>query len=198
MADERDPEVSRRYRELASEEPPRALDERILARARRRQGFRWYGPVAAAAVLALVVAVTVQMERRQPEGESTPAALPANKIEPFTAPAQPSPPPMAPEPRPQLRDSASESATHPAEARERKQLQEQAPPPEEARAMRREAPSLGAAAALDEAPEAALERIAELRRQGRHEEADEGLKRFRERFPDYSVSDEVRAKVEKK
>ncbi len=64
--------------------------------------------------------------------------------------------------------------------------------------MRREAPSLGAAAALGEAPEAALERIAELRRQGRHEEADEALKRFRERFPGYTISDEMKAKVEKR
>ena len=34
MADPRDPQVSRRYRELGAEEPPHALDEAILAASR--------------------------------------------------------------------------------------------------------------------------------------------------------------------
>ncbi len=178
MTEERDPEVSRRYRELGSEEPPRALDERILARARRRQGFRWYGPVAAAAILVLVVAVTVQVERQDPEQASAPAAPSATKTEPFAAPESPA------------RDAARQEVPD-AGTRERRRADAPAETQEQKKI-------LGAAAALGEAPEAALERIAELRRQDRHEEADEALKRFRERFPDYAISDEVRAKVEKK
>ena len=51
MADERDPDISRKYRELGAEEPPRALDERILAASRQELRKRnWYGPVAIAAV----------------------------------------------------------------------------------------------------------------------------------------------------
>ena len=48
-----------------------------------------------------------------------------------------------------------------------------------------------------ETPEASLERIAELRKQGKHEEADKALAEFRKRYPDYRMSDEVRAKVER-
>src|SRR6267378_1232276 len=82
MTDERDPKVSRRYRELGSEEPPTALDAEILAASRRAAETRlallvaptgrrrWYFPVAAAAIITLAVAVTVQVERQQPDAES--------------------------------------------------------------------------------------------------------------------------------
>ena len=63
MTDEK--KISDRYRELGAEEPPRALDEAILAASRRRPARRWLGPVAAAAVLTLVVALTVQVERNK-------------------------------------------------------------------------------------------------------------------------------------
>ena len=77
MADD-DDKILRRYRELPREEPPRHLDDAILAAARRavhtrpaplvvptgRQ--RWYFPLAAAAIIVLAVAVTMHMEREQP------------------------------------------------------------------------------------------------------------------------------------
>jgi hypothetical protein len=47
-------------------------------------------------------------------------------------------------------------------------------------------------------PELWLEQIAELRKHGKHEEADKALAEFRKRYPDYRISDEVKAKVEKK
>ena len=79
MADERDPKVSRAYRELAGEEPSRELDQTILAAAHRAVGkphaplvtpagrHRWYFALGAAAVLVLAVSVTVHMQREQPE-----------------------------------------------------------------------------------------------------------------------------------
>ena len=48
-----------------------------------------------------------------------------------------------------------------------------------------------------EPPEQWLERIAELRKQGKHEEADKALAEFRRAYPDYRLSEEMRAKVEK-
>lgn len=52
-----------------------------------------------------------------------------------------------------------------------------------------------AASALN--PEQLLERIAELRQQGKHEEADKALAEFRRRYPEYHISDEMLKKVER-
>ena len=74
-----DPKVTQRYRELPAEEPPRALDEAILAASRRAVEahpaplvaptgrWRWYVPLAAAAVIVLAVAVTWHVQLEQPE-----------------------------------------------------------------------------------------------------------------------------------
>ena len=48
-----------------------------------------------------------------------------------------------------------------------------------------------------ESLEAALERIAELRRQGKHDEADKALAEFRRRYPDYRIAEEMLKKVER-
>ena len=247
---ERDPRVSQRYRELGVEEPPRALDEKILAASRRAipgemrarpaplvvptGRRRWYFPVAAAAVITLAVAVTVQMERQKPEEEfnasaparvmkeeqvaSAPAAAEAPKSapKPARAPQQftPEPPPTVQAPRAAPPDSQSadalrdlaksnEQATSaqgarapeaPAEARARNDVRREVESPRpQAGVMAR-----GALQSNVETPEAALERIAELRKQGKHEEADKALAEFRQRYPEYRLTDEVRAKVEKK
>jgi hypothetical protein len=47
-------------------------------------------------------------------------------------------------------------------------------------------------------PERWLEQIAELRKEGKHDDADKLLAEFRKSYPDYRISDEMRAKVEKK
>lgn len=49
-----------------------------------------------------------------------------------------------------------------------------------------------------EPPEKWLERIAELRRAGRHDEADKALAEFRQRHPGYRISDSVLEKVERR
>jgi predicted TIM-barrel fold metal-dependent hydrolase len=55
-----------------------------------------------------------------------------------------------------------------------------------------------AAASAPEAPAHWLERIARLRSEGRHEQADEALAEFRKRYPDFRISPEMLEKVEKK
>src|SRR5215213_6256039 len=89
MSDERD--VSRRYRELPREEPPRALDDAIVAAARKavRSRHRWQVSLAAAAVLTLVVALTVQLQREEPD-----VAMVAPQAQ---VPEAPSPSPPAPD-----------------------------------------------------------------------------------------------------
>ena len=51
--------------------------------------------------------------------------------------------------------------------------------------------------AVQEAPERILERIAELRRQGKQDEADKALAEFRRRYPDYRIAEEMLKKVER-
>ena len=49
-----------------------------------------------------------------------------------------------------------------------------------------------------ETPERQLERVAELRRQGKHDEADKALAEFRKRHPDYKISEAMRERVERR
>src|SRR2546426_10250232 len=90
MADERDPKLSQHYRQLEALEPPRELDQTILAAARRATDsahaprvapsgrHRWYYSLAAAAVLVFAVALTMHIERERPDTE---AAAPARAPE---------------------------------------------------------------------------------------------------------------------
>jgi hypothetical protein len=192
MADERDPQVSRRYRELGSEEPPRAMDDAILTASRRAGARRlsWYIPLAAAAVALLAVGIALQVEHPQPDMEAVTAPTEAKE-----APAKP------------LRHEApqaerQENAVGSGVRRERRigSAQEQSPVPAAAPApIPQTAPAARAARAdaIEETPERALERIAELRKQGRHDEADQALAEFRRRYPEYLIPESTRAKVEK-
>jgi len=223
-----DPKLSQRYRELPREEPPRALDEAILAASRRAVEARpaplvaptgrrrWYFPVAAAAVIVLAVAVVAHVDREKPDAElaTSPASVPEpsppaaaaeeSKAEAPKQPAKRARPQFAPDPR---ADSAAPAAVAPAPA---------APPAAEARRERDASDRLSRAqvqsapasaqgalsssttlARSAASPEQWLQGIADLRRQGRHDEADRELAQFRKRYPDYRLSDEMKAKVEK-
>lgn len=224
-----DAKVSARYRELAREEPPRHVDDAILAAARRATASRpaplvapsgrrrWYVPVAAAAIIVLAVAVTVHVERQQPDFEvaeqqaapvQTPVTEPAAKRDSSAPPApgaearspaelqksqtsssQPAAPtPNSAEPLAGLRESQRSDAA-PSAARARP----------EARAMRSERGAeqklIGLAAA---SPEQWLQGIVDLKRQGRDEEAEEQLGDFRKRYPDYRIPEAIAEKFEKR
>ncbi|HEX6317704.1 MAG TPA: hypothetical protein VFZ84_02435 [Burkholderiales bacterium] len=166
MAEERDPLVSRRYRELGAEEPPPALDEAILAASRQAAAprRRWYVPLAAAAVAVLGIGVALHVQREQPEPEAVTAPSEAKEA-----------------PRALKRESVP------------------AAPPAQPQAERQESRMQERAAdAVHDSPERVLERIAALRKQGRHEEADKALAEFRRRYPDYRIPEEMREKIEKK
>src|SRR2546426_8593189 len=93
MADERDPKLSQHYRQLEALEPPRELDQTILAAARRASDsahaplvapagrHRWYYSLAAAAVLVFAVALTLHIERQQPDQEAAAPPPPTPKTE---------------------------------------------------------------------------------------------------------------------
>ena len=246
MSDER--KVSERYRSLSREEPPRHLDDAILAAARRAAGTRpaplvvptgrqrWYFPLAAAAIIVLAVAVTTHVEREQPDPEAqvlAPASAPeaskeeAAKPQVFAPDPKPTPSPPAdertaseqkafnhqrraePKPAPSQKQAAPESRERGArrDAAPLADLQKAAPARESGRAdaqARAAQPAavgaLSGAIATDRlvSPEQALQGIADLRRQGRHEEADKALAEFRKRYPDYRISAEMLEKVEKR
>jgi hypothetical protein len=153
MTDERDPKLSQRYRELGADEPPRELDESILAAAHRATAgrHRWYLALGAAAIVMLAVGITVHIERQRPDAEALPASPP---LEPRARDSAP-PPSAVPQSRP-------EQMAAPA-ARER--IEE----------------------AQIDSPERWLERIVQLRREGKHDEAQRQLAEFRRRYPQYKV-----------
>ena len=254
MADER--EISQRYRELPREEPPRHLDDAILAAARRAAETRpaplvvptgrrrWYFPLAAAAVIVLAVAVTVHVERQQPDVElaEAPAQAPA-KRESFTPDPKPAPSKeRAPGASADSRELRAKRDTEPPADLQKAQKEAQkapsppAPPPaasapapaqdavsgtrESARAdvgakpaapMRQEssvrassAPSAAPAAAgalgalASSSPEQWLQGIDDLKRQGRHDEAEKQLAEFRKQYPNYRIPEAITEKFEKR
>lgn len=249
MTDESDPKVSQRYRELGAEEPPRALDEKILAASRRPAPSlslparswtrRWAVPLSLAAVVVLSVTVTMRVQHEQPGIEApatrpAPAAAPSVAKEPRAEPSLPDrayaekvPAKAMAEPAFRTRSAReTESAPRKEPVPFQPALRERAPAavavpasPAPAEAMRqrtdeaRSADSAGSVAGarapqsramqelakpVAETPEKELDRIANLRRDGRHEEADKALAEFRRRYPDYKVPAEMLERVEKR
>jgi hypothetical protein len=183
MAERDDDRLTERYRALGREEPPRELDARILAasrRATRSSGGprRWALPLSIAALLVLSVSVTLQMQR-EPPGLAEQASAPAQAgkaVAPPTAAPVPTPP------------AADEVMGAPALERGLKRSATGAMAPQ----ARPSPESSG------ESPERWLARIAELRRNGRDDEADRQLAEFRRRFPGYRIPDAMREKVERR
>ena len=193
---ERDAKVSAGYRALGGGEPPRALDEAILA-ASRRSPTRWRVPLSVAAVLLLAVGVTLRMLPQRPDAESV--ALAPQVMETL----RPAAPPAAAA-REQAKPAAGAKASSEvaaadavAESRARSDIAAkpgsralEAPAPTAAGGIA-QAPLRAEVAAklakIELTPQAWLARIAELRKEGRQREADESLAEFRKRYPDYKI-----------
>jgi hypothetical protein len=285
MAEELEPKVTEAYRELGAEEPPRALDEAILAAARRPAkpwAQRWAVPLSLAAVVVLSVTVTMRIQHEAPELTSTAEQKPAVvaeaareevaslKLKPESqiklrarAPEKSEAPraepkafadapasarssarndaarveaasrdlaearrEMARSPEPGSRGSAlsqiEERTSRDAEAAARapqagallaKRRADQpaqetasapaaAPPVPQVAAKPAPAPApaakLAAAAGQPaDTPEREFERIAQLRAEGRHEEADKAFLEFRRRYPGFRISEDMLRRVER-
>ncbi|MFY9315720.1 MAG: hypothetical protein WAO95_09185, partial [Burkholderiales bacterium] len=55
-----------------------------------------------------------------------------------------------------------------------------------------------AAKLAGETPEQEFERIAQLRREGRHDEADKAFLEFRRRYPNFRITEEMLRRVERR
>lgn len=243
-----DVEISRKYRQLEAAEPPRALDEAILAAARREAGAgpsslqaraarggrqRWYAPLATAAVLVLAVAVTLNMQLERPGIESpapqavrqqtappaapAPTAVAKEEATPkVAAKAKPAPARAAAAAREPQPFAAPQAPAHAAggtgelvrrmeerSSRDAAEADSRAPQVGAAQSLAKRAPRAEVqeklqAAKPGDTPERELERIAELRAQGRHEEADKALAEFRKRHPEFRIPEVTRERVERR
>ncbi len=190
---ERDEKVSAGYRALGGEEPPRALDDAILAAA-RRSPTRWRIPLSIAAVLVLAVGVTLRMLPQQPDAESV-ALAPQVMETPRPVSSPPTPAQEQAKPAARAKASAEVAAAPASQPAVAADAMRAAPATAAAGAV---APSpmrseVGAKLAKTElTPDAWLARIAELRKEGRKREADESLAEFRKRYPDYKIPEALR------
>jgi len=246
MSDEK--KISGRYRELPREEPPRALDDAILAASRRAVQARpaplvvptgrrrWYFPVAAAAIIVLAVAVTLHVEREQPGEEMVSAVEPPKEgmadqakserrteprpfaVEPPPLPAEPrkqkaaeaprAPAPVVAPPPSTQPERALGSAQESPGADSREKTDALAKRADEANAQLRQAEGARARSEVmaraaapvsrfsGATPEQWLLAIEDLKRQGKHEEAQRELTEFRKRYPNYRIPEAITEKFE--
>jgi hypothetical protein len=183
---------------------------------------RWYFPLAAAAVIVLAVAVTIHVERQRPDLEVAEAPVsappPAREEQAAASVKPPASPPKAtdklyaPDPKPAPAPEPPAAAPPPAASapappqdavsgmRESRRADEATPQARmEARSAMRQKATIGAASAFAAAsPEQWLQGIDDLKRQGRHDEAERELAEFRKRYPDYRVPEAILEKFEKR
>lgn len=166
----KDSPLTRAYGGIGREEPPAALDARILAEARAAVGParggkpRWLMPLALAATVVLSVGVVMFMAR-QGAGPLPPEALPVPETKTATPPAAEKTLVVTPK-----------ATVTPKEA-------PVAAPREKPRFEAREVtipPKV-------KTPEQWLAEIEALRRAGKHAEAEAELAEFRRRYPQYPL-----------
>ena len=179
---ERDAGLAALYRAAAREEPPPVIDDAVRAAARRAVASRpriaglplsrsWRVPLSIAAVMLLSVSLVTVMREEAPESDSvglkTPAQTRSSGISLRDDRVSPGP---ALEAGARKDMAAAEVVTS-------------TPVPATV-------PALAAGAIQPRAelpPDQWLERIEELRRQGKLEEAKTSLAEFRKRYPDYEL-----------
>jgi hypothetical protein len=192
-ADEpRDLQLAGYYREAAREEPPVRLDAAILAAARREVGAgprpiasrwlrSWRLPMSIAAAVVLSVSLVTLMLEKGQDRFSVPMPDGAAGTAPPSA--------RAPAPKAAKQPPAAEESREPTPLlrSERPTAEMRAAPP--ASPMRK---STLLREFEDQPPEKWLDKILELRRDGRDREADELLAEFRKRFPEHPLPPALR------
>ena len=148
-----------------------------------------------------------QVEPPKPLSDAPqPRARAARKEQAQQQPPPAASPPAEVRPQPSL-EVQSTPAPAPAPEADRRARADMQPPNEAQRRAEPQAPAAPrasvlqgrvAASAAPESHERVLERIAELRKEGQHDEADKLLAEFRQRYPDYRISEEMLQKVERK
>ena len=133
--------------------------------------------------------------RSEASGALAPQTRPKASADTAATQAAPPPPPAASAPAP----AQAPAAPPPVAATAPKATEELALQAPSARAKRATEPramgDMGLRASAVETPERKLERIAELRREGRHAEADEALTKFRREHPDFKIAPELWERV---
>ena len=206
--DPRDPELSRLFRKASSTEPSPVLDSAILAAARaaaapQRPPRPWWrrlqAPFALAATVVLAVVLTLSMDRNPPPDGEIPAT-PSGKerppvpeqVAPATRNAAEAPAPAAPAAmQGSPGASTAKAAPNPAADAESTDMlgsERRKPLAEPALEAKREA----ATPLLQKSPEAWLEEIRNLRRQGHPAKAERRLREFRVAYPDYALPEDLR------
>ena len=213
----RDAKLAALYRTAAREEPPPALDDAIRAAARRAVASRpqrasssfirsWRVPLSIAAVMVLSVSLVTVMRDEAPEMVLSPGGLPGEADHKRAGPAADTGQSATAVPKtllPHAQQSDSVGLRPPAQTGSSGiGLRDSRVAPDSAAESRKDmaaaeavtrtpAPASLMAGATqsraDLAPEKWLERIEDLRRQGKFEEARTSLAEFRKRFPNYEL-----------
>ncbi len=208
----RDPALSRLYGQSSRPEPPPALDAAILAAARaattpqhppRRPWWRrLQAPLALAATALFAIALTLSIDRNPPAEFESPAAAPGKErpaeakrespagargnLAPAHSPAAASGAPEASAAK-SLAGPAADAANGSVAGDERRRSLAAPATPPATQASREDADPVAL-----KAPEAWLEEIRSLRRQGKFPEAKRGLREFRAAYPDYRLPEDLR------
>ena len=176
MTEPENDKLAERYRALGREEPPPELDATILDAARRAAQSRparrrWMLPASIAAVIVLSVGVALQVQRERSDlaGQLGAPAKAGKSAAPVSAPPASDNVSRAPALERKLQESPARSATQSGKPLEQP---------------------------VEASPEQWLARIAELRREGRDDEADRQLAEFRRRFPNYRIPESMRQEIE--
>jgi hypothetical protein len=99
---------------------------------------------------------------------------------------------LAPKPAPRPEEAAASALGASAPVAAERDRQESAA---DRMGQRADREAVAKRAEASESPERSLDRIAALRREGRHKEADELYAEFRRRFPEYRIPEAMREQV---